>query len=187
MNHTKYNIPEETMDKIIRVAYGDASAKDKREINQLAMRDESVQKLLNEYLETANSVHEIKIDECPPELVERANKGTIKHEVPKRSFVFELYSLVFSKPLVSAVAIGILVAAIVTSIFINRNNMYEGYSLAEIERANSEARMALALVGKIFNETGNSITQEILTDKVGKPINEGIKSVNKLFKEGEQK
>jgi len=39
----------------------------------------------------------------------------------------------------------------------------------------------LLIINKIFSETEELITNDILINEVSKPIKEGIKTVNKLF------
>lgn len=59
------NIDEEILDKIIAVAYKDASLKDRIRIYLLAKKDPEVKKLLSEYRETAGNIKKVPLDECP--------------------------------------------------------------------------------------------------------------------------
>lgn len=184
MNHMKYNdVPDELLNKIIRVAYGDAGMFKKWQLKILAKKNRIVGELLSEYRETARNVHSLKSDECPEEILSKVEVVTVKKSDNKLSIIGDLYNLVFSKPLVTAIAVSVIVVAIVSSLFIDRSKMYDGYSLEEVERANFETRKAIALVSKIFIRTEKSIKEEILAERIGKPINQGIESVNKLFKE----
>lgn len=186
MNRKKsFEISEELLNKIVSVAYGDASLIDKIKIRKLAKIQPVVSSLLEEYKKTAKSVHSIKMDECPSEIVNSSKEiGNISTE-SKSSIFLDFYTAVFSKPIVSAATVIILTIAIITSVFIDRSGTYGGYTLEEIERANRQTRQALAIVSGIFSKTQNSLTNDIIISKVSKPINEGMNTVNKLFSEKE--
>jgi len=53
----------------------------------------------------------------------------------------------------------------------------------EIRIADKQARYALAIVGKIFDQTKITLKNEIFQDKIGRPIKESFGIVNKLFNE----
>lgn len=185
-NGNNSSIPEELLESIIRVAYKDAGLQERIKIKKLAETDESVRKVLEEYRATAESVHSIQPDECPAELLEglREHKNFAKPQKP--SLFLDFYTALFVKPYVTAATVTVLLIAIVISISINRSVYYDGYETAEVEKANRQAKYALSIVGKVFKSTTNSLANEILTDRVSKPINEGIKTVNNLFKEEEE-
>lgn len=174
-----FEISAELMDRIISAAYSDAGFFEKLKIHKLAEEQPEVRELLDEYRNTAKSVHSIKPDECP-ETVVNSIKAVPKIENKPSSFLFDIYTVVFSRLAVSAIAVVILAAIVVISVSID-NGSYNGYTRAEIEQANLQTRQALALVSNIFSKTGNSLKNNILRNKVSKPINNGMSTVNNLF------
>ncbi|MBL1212253.1 MAG: hypothetical protein HND52_02745 [Ignavibacteriae bacterium] len=187
MNAKKsFEITEELRDKIISAAYGDAGFIDKIKINKLAAKYPEVKILFDEYSTTANAAHSIKLEECPDELLNSVgSKIGVKRE-NKKSFLFDLYTALFTRPIVSAAAASILVIAIVTSIIFNKNEYQYNYSPEEIALADKQVKESLYFVSKIFNKAQTNLTDEILTDRVAKPISKGINLVNDLFIEGDK-
>jgi len=178
MNYKKSSkISEELLDRIISVAYGSASFLEKRRIYKLASQNNTIQKLLEEYENTASAVHSIPKEEYMGELKIQAISDT------KKSIFDEIYQILIGKPLVSAAATILLIFAITFSLFNNRELTYEGYSVAEIQKANLESKQALMIVNKIFSKTKKHLTNDILINEVSKPIKEGMNTVNKLFKQ----
>ena len=177
MNYMKSSkISEELLDRIISVAYGSASFLEKRRIEKLASENETIQELLNEYKSTANVVHSIPKEEYSGKL-----KIKTIHESSKSIFD-DIYQILIGKPLVSAIATILLIFAITFSLFNNKELTYEGYSLAEVQKANFESKQALLIVNKIFSKTKKQLTDDILIKEVSKPIKEGMNTVNRLFK-----
>ena len=186
-NNVENEIPEDLLNSIIRVAYNDEGYFEKLKVMKLAEKDDRVKELLNEYQITALSVHNLTPIECPDNLVEKACRKVKIEQHNKPSIFFDIYNLVFTRPAISAAAALLLVTAITISVFINnRGELYE-YNTEEIDLANRQAKYALAIVGKVFSSTSKSLTEDIIGKKVSKPINEGIKTVNKLFIEEENK
>jgi hypothetical protein len=180
-----FEISAELMDGIISTAYGDAGFFEKIKIHKLAKEQPEVRELLDEYRGTANSVHSIKPDECPDTVIYN-NKPVSKIENKSSGFLFDIYTALFARPVISAAVIVILSAAVIVSVSID-NGSYNGYTRAEIEMANLQTKQALALVSSIFSKTENSLKNDIIKDKVSKPINNGMTMVNNLFIDKEKK
>ena len=185
MKHKKYyKIDEQLHDKIISVAYGDAGLIDKIKIYLLANNNVEVKSLLNEYKSTSKAVHSIEKEFMPEELLARIKTETGIKNNENRSFFFDFYSFIFSRPVISAAAAVILIAVIITSAFLKGPGLSNStYSPEEIALANKQAKQALAIVGKVFNQTEKAIKNDILAKRVGQPINKGLTIVNDLFKE----
>ncbi|MDA3860306.1 MAG: hypothetical protein PF445_03685 [Melioribacteraceae bacterium] len=177
MNYKKSsNISEELLDRIISVAYGSASFFEKRRIEKLATENEAVKELLDEYKSTAQAVHSIPKEEYTGEL-----KVKNISELSKSIFD-DFYLILIGKPVITAVTTVLLIFAITFSLFNNRELTYEGYSVAEVQKANLETKQALQIVQNIFSKTEDKIKYDILTNEVSKPIKDGMNTVNKLFK-----
>lgn len=189
MKHKKlYNINEELHNTIINAAYGDSGLFDTIKIFLLRKILPEVNILFKEYRASAKTVHSIESVLMPDELSEKIKSKTCVLDTSKNSFFFDFYSFVFSRPVVSTAAAGIIVIIIISSAFIKRpdlSNMDAGqagwYSQEEIALANKQARHALAIIGKVFNQTENTIKNDILAKRVGQPINKGLNVVNELF------
>ncbi len=175
---------DDLTNKIIAVAYGDASLKDKLLVRRLARKNDEVKKMLDEYRAVASEVHKIKEEDCPQFLAHNLPVKALK----RKSFSMDLYSLVFSKPLFTAAVSAVLLVAVVFGIMNNRPITYQhNYSHAEIQLAEQQAKQAFAIVGKIFNETSSTLKNEVLDSKVAKPFNESFGIVNSLINKGEIK
>ncbi len=177
MNYKKQSkISEELLNRIISVAYGSASFFERKQIEKLALKDEEVKLLLDEYKITANRVHSISKEEYSGELkvktISKINKSGLD----------DLYLILIGKPVIAAVATVLLISAITFSFFNNRELSYEGYTIAEVQKANIETKHALLIVNNIFSKTEKHLTNNILINEVSRPIKEGINRVNKLFK-----
>ncbi|MBN1301917.1 MAG: hypothetical protein JW995_11940 [Melioribacteraceae bacterium] len=192
MAHRKYykkdELPEYLLNSIVRTAYNDAGFFEKIRVERLAAKDPLIGNILKDYKETARSVHSIKIEECPQELLEIIPERRLNSRIGKPSFTVDLYTTLLSKP-VSTIAVTVLLTITVLSVvLLNRYEQFNNYDKAEVELASRQTKYALAIIGKVFNTTTKSLTDEILNEKVSKPINEGIKTVNKIFiDEGDKK
>ena len=174
---------EEILNKIISVAYGDAGLIDKIKIHLLAKGNPQVKQLLEEYKSTSKAVHTIEKDFMPEDLVEKVKSKAGVEELKTNSFFFDFYTFVFSRPVISAAAAVILIAVIITSSFMKGPDLSSQFSQEEIALANKQTKQALAIIGKVFNQTEKAIKKDILAKRVGQPINRGLNIVNDLFNE----
>lgn len=171
---------DKLLNKIISVAYGDAGFGDKIRIRLLANKNDEVKKLLECYRKTAEEVHKLKEEECPEELLNGIEGQTINVVKHSDTFVFDFFSIIFTSPLVSTAAAFVVIAMIMLGIFLNRSIQHQ-YTTAEIELADKQAKHALAIVGRIFNQTNHTLKEEVLNSRVAKPIRESMGIVNNLF------
>ena len=182
-----FELNEEMINKIISVAYKDATLMDKFIVMTAAAQNPEIREMLSSYRQTAKEVEELHEEEFPDDLL----KNVIRKNLPvlknKSSFLFDLYSTVFSRPVISAVTTIVLITAIVTTLVVNKPAQISyRYSQAEINSADQQARKALAIVGKFFKQTQTTLENEIMNERVAKPINNGIGIVNNIL-EGEIK
>ena len=182
-----YELNEEMINKIISVAYGDATLIDKFIVMRAAEQNREIREVLNSYKQTAKDVDALREEEYPNDLLKSVVKKNFPPVKNAISFLFDFYSLVFSRPIISAITIIILITTIVTTVIINKPVQYNyKYSQAEIVNADKQARQALAIVGRFFKQTQSTLEVEILGKRVAKPINDGIGIVNNIL-EGETK
>jgi len=168
------------LNKIISVAYGDANWIDKILIRRMVNKNNEVKILLENYKQTAWEVHKIKEEECPDELLHGIERKAINVTKGSGTFIFDFFSIVFMRPMVSATATVALIGIIILGVFLNRSVQHQ-YTTAEIELADKQAKQALAIVGKIFNQTNITLRKEVLNSRVAKPIRESVGIINDLF------
>jgi len=181
MNRKKsFEIEEELLNKIISVAYGDAGLFDKLLVNRLARKYSEVKTILNDYRKTANDVKKIKEEKCPDELLARIKDKTIDVNKNSKTFISDFFSVMFVSPVVSTVLVVIVIGVIIFGVFLKSPREYK-YSQKEIELADKQTKQALAIVGKIFNETNITLNEEVFKSRVTKPIRESMNVVNELF------
>lgn len=182
MKHTKsYNIDDQLLERIISVAYGSAGFFEKREIEKLARQNPEIKELLEEYKSTANSLHSVELENCPEEILKNV-EGIINPGREEKSSIFiDIYTVFVGKPLVSAAAATLLIVILLFSTVIEREKFDDSFTSSEVVAAHEQVKQSLAMIGKIFNKTTNTLENEILGTRVGKPINTGIKKVNNLF------
>lgn len=181
MKHKKsYNIDEQLLDSIISVAYGDAGFIEKIIVYKWARKNPEIDKLLKEYKATANAVHKLEKEECPDLLLEKVQDITGVKK--KSSLGFDLFSIFVSRPMITAGATAVIVLMLMKSIFFPAAD-YGNYSEAQVMQADKQIKESFALIAKVLNKTKSTIKDDVLTTRVGKPINDGINMVNKLFTE----
>lgn len=171
---------EKLENKIISVAYGGASLIDKLKIYWMAGRNAEVKSLLDQYKETAKAVHEIKLSEFDP-VFDSSVAEILKSKKEKRSVLSDLYTVVHAKPVFASIISFVLVGSVILSLVINRPVQYN-YSQEEIMAAEKDAEKALQIIGNVFKQTSFSLKNDVLNERVSKPINEGIGIVNHIFK-----
>ena len=94
------NIDEKLYEKIIAVAYKDASLIDKFIVYRKAKKDPGIQQLLNEFTETAMAVHNIKSDELPDSTI--ASVKNRMNNIDKKDFIGNfVYSKIIARPLLA--------------------------------------------------------------------------------------
>lgn len=182
MNRTKSSdIDEKILEKIISAAYGDAGFFDRLAVKKLAEKNPAVKKLLREYSDTAAAVRNIEPEECPPSVLHYAEVLTGQKTESRKGFLSDLYTFAFAKPVLTLAVSVIIIAGVFSTIFIDRSSVRLNYTAEEIRAADLQTREALAIVGKIFESTNETLKNEILKNKVSPPVSRGMKVVNQLL------
>lgn len=176
-------IHQKIEDKIINVAYGDASIVDKLYVKWKTWRDKDLNKLFTEYRNTASGVHRLQPDELPEHLTDFVISKTISKEKNKNIIQLisvHIYELLGSR-LIPAVALS-LVIIIIISIFIFKEPANQNeYSNAQIELADKQFKQTIAIVGKAFNKAESSFNNEIIEKQVNKKLNKGYYLINNIL------
>lgn len=185
MRKKSFDLTEEIQNKIISTAYGDAPLRDKFSVWRLASRSDEVRNLLDNYKRTAKEVKNLGEEEMPYELLKSVKIKNPAALNRPNSFFYDLFSIIMSNPAVSSAVSIILIAAVVTSLIINKPVQYN-YTNAEIAAAEKQAKYAFSIVGNIFRETNQTLKNEVLGKAVAEPFRQSIGIVNNLLK-GDEK
>ncbi|MCB0752401.1 MAG: hypothetical protein KDC52_13090 [Ignavibacteriae bacterium] len=177
---------EELLNKIISVAYGDASLKDKISIYFLAKKDGEVKNLLNEYKHSANTTHNLGFEECPDNIIEKVTNSINSKTVQSKSMLTDIYSIIFRRPVFSGAVLGVIMMAVISTFIFNRPEIKQQYTKQQIELADEQVKQSFALVASVLNKTKNTVEKEVLTDRVSRPIKQSFNLVNEYLK-GENK
>jgi len=178
MNYKKSSeISEQLLSKIISVAYGNGSLIDKFQVKRLINKDFELKELYEEYRRTAEAVHSLYSEKYEHE------SAISPHELKSkpRKIIDDIYSIFLGKPIISSAVVTVLLISIMFSVFNEREISFNGYTLAEVEKADIDSRHAISIVANIFKNTGKTLKTDILYKEVSVPIRSGINTVNKLF------
>ncbi len=177
---------EKLLNRIISVAYNDANLLEKFKIYRLASKDRKVQTVLDEYKKVANQAHKVQLDYCPDELIEEASQITKIKAKAEKSLFFDLYSFIFKQPAISAAILSMFILALVSTFVIQRPEIHMQYTHQEIEAADKQVKQSLAIIAGVFKKTKTTVEEDVLTDRVSRPIVESFNLVNNYL-QGENK
>ena len=191
MNEKKKNIDPEIKNLIIETAYESASFLGKMRAEKLMKSNPELKTLYEEYKSTADSVHSLHKEEMPDSVLINTEQMTgTKLSRKSSSFFDDLLSIFYAKPQIAFAATAIVIGFLTFSIFLKNDSStidFESsqYTRAEVELANRQAKHALLLVSQVLTTTSNKVADEIIPNRVVKPINESFEYVNDLFKKGD--
>jgi hypothetical protein len=175
-------VEEKLLNRIIAVAYKDATFREKFKIYKLAKKDSEVKSTLDEYRKVANKTHNVDLENCPDEIVENVKKITRIKPRKDNSLLLDLYSFVFRRPAVSTAIFSVFIIALVSTFIIKRPEIHQQYSKQEIELADQQIKHSLALIAGVFKKTTLTIEDDVLTNRVSKPIKKSFNLVNDYLK-----
>ncbi len=199
MNPEIHNyLDEELKDEIISAAYGDAPLFVRIKILLLSLTNKEIRNLYKEYKTTVRGVRLIKPEEFPEESLKnvlekitdqkviginplRRNRNKAGRFAVERTFSDDFLYIIFKRPVVSLLTALVLIAAVTFSVIKNQQAPSYSFSKYQIENADKQVAYTLALIGKIFDETQNTISEEILKNKVSKPINQSVDAVFRVI------
>lgn len=175
-------ISNKMRDRIISVAYNDANFIEKAAVGFASLFNNDIKSELESYRKTAKLVHSLGEEACPDKILSDSKTKNLPFREYGYSFLSDLFSLYLNRPIASAFTTLTLALIIVATIIFNRPAERK-YSDHELQLADKQAKYALQLIGTIMGEAQQTLKNEILKDKVAKPINEGLEIVNTLLKE----
>jgi len=171
------------IDKVIKVAYGDAGIFDWMLIRFKSINNNEIKLLLEEYKNTARAVHKIKQDEAPQRIFERikiVTAGPNKKDSIFTGITYGILSFFGNKPIPATIMV--VATIIVVSFFVLRDQPSSNkYSKAEIELAQKQFKQSLAIVGRTFQKAEKSFNKEVLKDQINKNLNRGYYLVNNIL------
>ena len=143
---TPDRINEDYLDKIISVAYGDASFVDEIKIYLDSKKNPEVKRLLDEYRQTARGLKSLK---------EEDYKGNLPLGRSRASgWVLSYLDIFIRKPVLSAAMALMITAGVAGYYIINQESTnYNGYTKEELVVAEKQAKESLAIVASIMNRT----------------------------------
>jgi len=174
-------VNEKLLNRIISVAYGDSSLLEKIKIRRLAKTNPEIKALLDTYSNTAEKTHRIELEQYHNNITEEIKRPIIKHNKYEKSLGYDFYSFVFGRPALSAAILSIIILALISTFVFQRPEIHEQYSKQEIEAADLEVKQSLALIANVFKKTTSTVENEVLTERVSKPIKESLNLVNNYF------
>jgi hypothetical protein len=169
---------EKLLNRIISVAYNDASLLEKVRIYKLAEKNKKVKAVLTEYKKAAKITHSFDLDYCPDEIIDSVTSGSNINQPKEKSLFFDLYSFIFRQPAVSAAILSVIILALVSTFVFQRPEIHNQYTKGEIETADKQVKHSLALIAGVFKKTTTTVEKDVLTERVSKPIWESLILVN---------
>jgi hypothetical protein len=160
---------EKLLNRIISAAYGDSSMAERLRIRRIVKTDPEAKRVYDSYRNTAKKVYALPEEVCPPEILEKTKKKININVVQRNQFL---------RP---AAAFAVIFIAAVIALFSLLDPKQPEYTAHEIREADVQARQSLALVNRILNRTTSTIGNEILPEKVSKPVQKGLTIINNLL------
>ncbi|MBT8380003.1 MAG: hypothetical protein KJN64_12320 [Ignavibacteria bacterium] len=179
-------IETELADKIINVAYGDASIADKIIVMLKAAKNENVNNLLEEYRATASKIRKLNELQLPDYLVENVHNN-IKGKSNAENILSKIstsFIATFSRKAIPLAASGVIALAVISLLIINEPAPTHKYTEAQIEVAENQLKQSLAIVGKVFIKAEKNFSQDILDKQLNKTLNKGYYLVNNILTGG---
>jgi len=175
------NIDEKLYDKIVAVAYNDASLLDKILINRLAKKNTDVRDLLKEFKETAKAVHNIQANELSESVVGSVRKRTVNNK-RKNLFGSFIYSKIAARPFFSGGIAGVIILLLSALLFFNQPQQpSKQYSKAEIELAQKQLSESMAIVNRVFKNAEQQFDKKVVPNIINKNTDKGFNLINDLL------
>jgi hypothetical protein len=176
-------IDQKLIDKIIRVAYGDAGIFNRLYILWKTSTNKEIKKLFDEYKLTAKLVHRLELEEVPSHLIQsvRLNINSKEKSNIFTSFILKVFYDVFGNKAIPASVLGVILVIVISFLIFNEPSPSHKYSKTEIELAEKQFKQTFAIVGRAFENAEKSFSDEILNKQVNKKLNKGYYLVNNIL------
>jgi len=171
-------VKDELLNRIISVAYGDAKIKEKMSIYLLSLKNEEVKKVLQEHKRIAAAAHNLDLEECPDNLIEKVSKSIKTNSLRSQSMFVDIYSIFIRRPILTGSLAAVIILAVISTFIFERPEIKQQYTQQQIEQADSEVKYSLALVANVLNKTKNTVEKDVFEDRVNKPIKQSLFMIN---------
>ena len=174
---------QKLVDKIIKVAYGDAGIIDWFYIRFRALTNNEIKSLLEEHKKIAAVVHNLKQEDVPENVIKKVKDYTNSYN-QKKSFLSKIsfgYFILWNKKAIPATVLGILIAFIISILLIKEPVQKSKYSKTEIELAEKQLKQSFAIVGRAFQTAEKNFSEEVLNNQINKKLNRGYYLVNNIL------
>jgi hypothetical protein len=180
------NLDQKLIDKIIKVAYGDAGIVDRIYVNFKSSSDQKILGLLKEYKHTVNAVHTLKQKNAPDHIIETVKNYVMgKDQRESLSSRFSrAFFILFGKRAIPVTALGIVLILIVSFFVFREPAPSHKYSKAEIMLAEKQFRQSIAIIGDVFQKAEKNFSHEVLDKQINKNLNRGYSLVNNILTGG---
>lgn len=177
---------QKLIDKIIKVAYGDAGIFDWIYIQLKAVISEEIKSILVDYRSTAKAIHHLKQEDTPDQIIEKVNQSI--QPATKGNSIFSVISYgffsFFGKKAIPATVFGIIIVFVISLFLLREPAPTHKYSKAKIELAQKQLKQSLAIVGRAFQTAEKGFSEEILGNQINKNLNRGYYLVNNILTGG---
>jgi hypothetical protein len=174
-------VEKNLLNKIISVAYGDASIFDRIKIYGLSKNNAEIKSILDDHKKIADAAHQLNLEKCPQKIIDSVQVKNGQKHVNTSSLLTDLYTFIFGKPILSTAVFSIIILALVSTLIFRRPEIHQQYSKQEIEVADQQVKQSLALIAGVFNKTKTTVEYDVLTDRVSRPIKESFNIVNEFL------
>jgi len=174
------NIDERLYDKIVAVAYNDASLLDSFLINRLAKKNPEVKRILNEFKETANAVRSIQPYDLPASVIDSV-KNRIGNSNRKSLLGNFIYPGIAARPLLSTSIVGLIILGLSALLFFNQPKPEKQYTKTEIALAQKQLEESLAIVNRVFRKAEKQFDKKVVPNIINKNTDKGFDLINDLL------
>lgn len=175
---------EKLKEKIISTAYGTAGLTERLIVWLEVMKNPEALKALKEYKKTATAVHSLMPEKCPEESVRKITTKINSCRQKRKAFRMNLSGILNTRAFAFSIVSVLTIALAVTFYWQEKKRTEEVYSQEQVELAEQQTKVALAIVGKILNSSKTILKDEVIYKQVSRPISASIKTVNSLFNKG---
>ncbi|MFA3783516.1 hypothetical protein ABRY23_10680 [Melioribacteraceae bacterium 4301-Me] len=186
MNLKTNNILDEKLiDEIIGTAYRDVSIFILMKVLFLSLTNNHVKKIYCEYRLTAKKVKSIKQDEIP-EILLLSTLSKVNHSKKVKILSYDFLYIIFKQPVLSLLFVVVIIASIFYTIITNKSVTTQSFSKQQIELADKQIKYAFSLISDILQKTQMTINENILKNKITKPMHQSMETVYEIVPKQEK-
>ncbi len=167
---------EKMKELLIRAAYGDVTPVERIKVTLILIKKSNAKRFYDSYKSTSVKVKSLRKGNLPSDVIEKLDAMVTEKTGRKEKGTLLQYPGFVA-------AFSILLIALFTFTFLKKNTNYYGkYNEKTVENATEETLASLKMVASIFAQTQKIVVENVLVNKVSKPINNGLNQVEKIIK-----